>query len=302
MSPKFNIKEKLSAAPPAAQATFWITIAGILFTLVMTAVRKVSSEIHVFETVMFRSVFGIAFMLPWLVQSGFKGLKTKRLGLLSIRGSLAYFVTYFYFAAAALIPLADLTSITFTRPILGTIAAILFLHEIAHARRWSAIGAGFLGMLIIVRPGFVEVNLGVLLVFTGVVLQTCNTIIVKTLTRTEDPDTIALYHTIFIFPLSVVPAIIVWQTPNFEQVLWLIIVGGGGVLSQRCMTRAFVVADASFVLALSYIRLPIAAFVGFIFFGEVSEIWVWIGASIICASAAYIAHSESIQVQRDFKP
>ena len=68
------------------------------------------------------------------------------------------------------------------------------------------------------------------------------------------------------------------------------------------MTRAFVVADASFVLALSYIRLPIAAFVGFIFFGEVSEIWVWVGGSIICASAAYIAHRESIQVRRDFNP
>ena len=125
MSLVLHIKEKLGAAHPTAQATFWITIAGILFTLVMTAVRKVSSDINVFETVMFRSVFGIAFMLPWLVQSGFKGLKTKRLGLLSIRGSLAYFVTCFYFAAAALIPLADLTSITFTRPILGTIAAIL---------------------------------------------------------------------------------------------------------------------------------------------------------------------------------
>ena len=302
MSLLLHIKEKLGAAPPAAQATFWITIAGILFTLVMTAVRKVSSDIHVFETVMFRSVFGIAFMLPWLVQSRFKGLKTKRLGLLSIRGSLAYFVTFFYFAAAALIPLADLTSITFTRPILGTIAAILFLHEVARARRWTAIGVGFLGMLIIVRPGFVEVNLGVLLVFAGVVLQTCNTIIVKTLTRTEDPDTIALYHTTFIFPLSVVPAIVFWQAPNLEQVIWLIIVGGGGVLSQRCMTRAFVVADASFVLALSYIRLPIAAFVGFIFFGEVSEIWVWVGGSIICASAAYIAHRESIQVRRDINP
>mgnify|MGYP001977023918 CR=1 FL=1 len=249
---------------------------------------------HVLETVMFRSIFGIAFMVPWLVRKGLSGIKTKRLGLLAIRGSLAYFVTYFYFAAAALIPLADLTSITFTRPILGTIAAILILREVAGARRWSAIIVGFIGMLIIVRPGFVDVNVGILLVLCGVMFQTCNTVIVKMLTRTEDPDTIVLYHTLFILPLSIIPAIYVWQNPTLEQWGWFAIIGAAGILTQRCMTRAFVAADATYVLALSYLRLPIAALVGFVVFSEIPVIWVWLGASIICASSAYIAHRESI--------
>ncbi|NKB18908.1 MAG: EamA family transporter [Alphaproteobacteria bacterium] len=289
-----DLSARFDAVPAPARAAFWITMAGFCFTVSMTAVRKVSVDMHVFESVMFRSLFGIAFMVPWLLKKGVAGIKTKRLGLFAIRGSGAYFVTYFYFSAAALIPLADLTSITFTRPILGTIAAIIFLKEVAGARRWSAIGVGFIGMLIIVRPGFVEVNLGVLLVLCGVMFQTCNTVIVKTLTKTEHPDTIVLYHTLFILPLSIIPAIYVWQTPTLEQWGWLAVIGAAGILTQRAMTRAFVAADASFVLAMSYLRLPIAAFVGFAFFGEVPEIWVWIGASVICASSAYIAHRESV--------
>ena len=285
---------RLKTIPAPALAAFWITLAGFFFTIAMISVRKVSVDMHVLESVMFRSLFGIVFMVPWLMRRGISVIKTKRLGLLATRGTLAYFVTYFYFSAAALIPLADLTSITFTRPILGTVAAIIFLNEVAGRRRWSAIAVGFVGMLIIVRPGFVDVNLGILLVLCGVMVQTCNTIIVKKLTQTEVPDAIVLYHTLFILPLSIIPAIYVWQTPTLEQWGWFAVIGTAGVLTQSCMTRAFVVADASFVLALSYLRLPIAAFMGFAIFGEIPIIWVWIGASIICASSAYIAHRESI--------
>ncbi|MBD19658.1 MAG: hypothetical protein CMM37_01300 [Rhodospirillaceae bacterium] len=152
-------------------------------------------------------------------------------------------------------------------------------------------------MLVIVRPGLVEINVGVLLVLCGVLFQTCNTIIVKKLTKTEEPDAIVLYHTLFILPLSIVPAIYIWETPTIEQWGWFAIIGAAGILTQSCMTRAFVVADASFVLALSYLRLPIAAIMGFAIFGEVPVIWVWIGAIIICASSTYIAHRESVLAQ-----
>ena len=94
-------------------------------------------------------------------------------------------------------------------------------------------------------------------------------------------------------PLAIVPVLFVWQTPTLEQLGWLIVIGAFGILNQRVVTRAFAVADASMVLALGYIRLPIAAVGGFVIFGEVPEIWVWIGGSVICASAAYIARREA---------
>lgn len=293
-----RLKDGASYSAPT-QAIFWITVAGVCFTLTMMAVRKVTVELHVFEAIFFRCVIGIAFMLPWLIRHRFAGLKTGRIGYLAIRGSLAFFVTALYYTAATLIPLADLTALTFTRPIFGTIAAIFFLNEIVHGRRWSAIAVSFAGMLVIVRPGFVDLNPGVLLVLGGVALQTINTILVKILTRTEHPDTIALYHTVFILPLAVIPAIYVWQTPTLEQFGWLIIVGGAGIMVQRAMARAFAVADASLVLALSYLRLPIAAVIGFAVFGEVPEIWMWIGATIICASSVYIARREAKLAGKD---
>ena len=293
---------RIAALPPSIQAAFWITLSGITFTITITAVRIVTEELHVLEALLFRSLFGIAFMLPWLMRNGPRtALRTNRLGLFAMRGCIAYFVTLLYFAAAGLMPIADLTSITFTRPIVGAIAAIIVLGEIVGRRRWTAIAMGFLGMLIIVRPGFQDVNLGAIFILVAVFLQTANTMIVKILTRTEHPDSIAMYHAIFMLPLAIIPAIFVWQTPTLVLLGWLIVIGGCGILNQRMVTRAFAVADASLVLALGYLRLPISALMGFLIFGEVPEIWVWIGGAVIAGATAYIAHREAALARADRK-
>jgi len=286
--------DRIATLPASIQAAFWITLSGFTFTVSITAVRNVTEELHVMEAVFFRSVFGIAFMLPWLIRNGPRAaLGTKRLGMFVIRGCLAYFITLLYFAAAGLMPIADLTSITFTRPIFGTIAAIFVLSEIVGMRRWIAIAIGFLGMVIIVRPGFQAINLGAIYILVAVIMQTANTMIVKILTRTEHPDTIAMYHAVFMLPLAIIPAIFVWQMPTFEEFGWLIVIGGFGILNQRMLARAFAIADASLVRALGYLRLPISALVGFLVFGEVPTIWVWIGGAVIASAAAYIAHREA---------
>jgi len=285
--------------PGPIRAALWIALAAVGFPLTITCVRQVVPEIPVLEAVMFRSLFGLICMLPWLARHGIGQMKTRKTGWLAMRGANAFFVTVFYFLGAVRIPLADLTAITFTRPIFGTIAAVLFLHEVAHARRWSAIIVGFVGMLIIIRPGLAEVDPGVYLVLAGVALQTFNTVIVKLLTRTEKPDLIVIYHTIFILPLAIVPAIVVWRTPTPEQFLWLFAIGALGVTTQRCMTRAFAAADAIFVLAVSYIRLPLAALVGFVVFGEVPLIWVWAGGAVIGVSSIYIARRETAAARRN---
>ena len=286
--------DRIATLSPSIQATIWVALSGLTFTGSIAAVRAVTEELHVLEAVFFRSIFGIAFMIPWLVRNGPKtALSTSRLGLFAIRGSLAYFVTLLYFMAAGMMPLADLTSITFTRPIFGTIAAIFVLSEIVGLRRWMAIAVGFVGMLIIVRPGFQAINLGIIIMVGAVILQTANTMIVKILTRTEHPDTIAMYHAVFMLPLAIIPVFFVWQTPSLEMLGWLILIGGFGILNQRMLARAFRVADASLVLALGYLRLPISALMGFVFFGEVPTIWVWIGGAIIASAAAYIAHREA---------
>ena len=120
-----NIEARFTAPTRAA---FWITLAGFGFTLTMISVREVTPELHILEAVLFRCLFGVVFMVPWLIRVGKTGLKTLQPTLVITRGVLAYFVSGFYFLAATLVPLADMVSITFTRPIFGTIAAILVLH------------------------------------------------------------------------------------------------------------------------------------------------------------------------------
>ena len=174
------------------RATIFVAVAGTLFTLSMSAVRQVSPGIHIFEVVLFRSIFGILFMAPWVIRQGPAALHTSHLGLLALRGAIAFMVSVCLFSAALLMPLADLTAINFTRPILTSIAAILFLGEVVRLRRWTAIIVGFIGNLIIIRPGFQDLNPGVLFVLAAVAGQTWNSINIKILTRTEAPDTIVV--------------------------------------------------------------------------------------------------------------
>ena len=276
------------------RATVLVTVAGTLFTLTMSAVRQVSPGIHVFEVVLFRSIFGVLFMLPWIIRQGPVALRTSRPGLLALRGAIAFMVSVFLFSAALLMPLADLTAVNFTRPILTSIAAILFLGEVVRLRRWTAIIVGFIGTLVIIRPGFQDINPGVLFVLGAVAGQTWNSINIKRLTRTEAPDTIVVYYALFILPLALVPALFVWTTPDLTQLGWLALIGLLGILTQRAITRAFAATDTTVVMAVGFTRLPIAAVIGFVLFSEVPEIWVWIGGTLILVSSVYIAHRESV--------
>ena len=100
----------------------------------MISVREVTSELHILEAVLFRCCSGIVFMLPWLFKVGKTGSKASQPTLVITRGVLAYFVSRIYVLATELVPLADMVSITFTRPVFGTIAAIIVSHEVAHAK------------------------------------------------------------------------------------------------------------------------------------------------------------------------
>ena len=118
-----------------------------------------------------------------------------------------------------------MVSIPFTQLMFGTITSILVLHEVAHSRRLSAIGFGFIVVLIIIRPGFQEINMGILFGLAVVLIQTGNTIITRLLTGTGSPNTIAFYHSLVMIPVAIVPALIVWITPTLEQWCWLITLG-----------------------------------------------------------------------------
>ena len=184
--------------------------------VVITIVRGLASEIHVFEIVFFRCLFGALFMAPWFMRRGIGVLRTPRSGLLILRGAGAFVAGSCLCHAASMLPLGEFMAITFTRPILASIGAILFLGEIARGRRWTAVFVRFVGALIVVRPGFQVINIGTLFVLAAVMVQVINTLIIKFSTRTVEPDVIAVYHAIVIAPIALIPKLFVWTMPGWE--------------------------------------------------------------------------------------
>ncbi|MDA0991550.1 MAG: DMT family transporter [Verrucomicrobia bacterium] len=285
--------------PSAAQAAFWMLLIGSLVTFTLVFARQVSDQIHVFEIVFFRSIFGLVVMLPWMMRRGLGAMKIKRRhGLITLRSVLAVFGSAAFFFAATLMPLADVTSVIFIRPIIASVAAIVFLHEVMRVRRWTAIILGMVGALIIVRPGFAEVNIGIVFALVTVCTLTWNTINLKILARDETSDALAIWHMMLMLPLGAIACIFVWTTPTLEQLFWMFLIGLCEMTGQRCMSRGYKAADTAVIMAFSFLRLPVAAILGFALFGEVPEIWVWLGAAVIAASSIYIAHRESVVAKR----
>ena len=298
MNPLARISALIQSRPAAVQAAFWMLIIGTLVTFTLVFARRVSPDIHVFEIVFFRSLFGLVFMLPWLTRRGLASIAISRPRLVTLRGVLAFFGSAAFFYAATLMPLADVTSIIFIRPIVAAVAAIVFLGEIVRLRRWSAIIVGTIGALIIVRPGFAEVNIGVAFALITVCTLSWNTINIKILTRDNGPDALAVWHMVIMLPFGGIACLFVWNTPTPEQLFWLLLIGLFEMLAQRAMSRGYKAADTSVVVAFSFLRLPVAAVLGFALFGEVPGVWVWLGAAVIAASSLYIAHRESLVAAR----
>lgn len=288
-----SIESWFAALPGPVRAGFWISCTGATFTGMMAISRHLSVDLHVFVIVLFRSLFGLAFLSPILMRHGMLRLRTKRHRLYIIRGVTAYLSLVGYFFAAKHIPLADISAIIFTRPVFACIAAILFLGELARGRRWTAIAIGFVGALIVIRPGFEEVNIGVLFAVGAVAMTVCNTIFIKSLSFTDHPDTIALYQGLCVAPIAFFVALFFWSTPSLEQVGWLLGMGALGAATQRTLSRSYAAADATVVTVLDLLRLPIAALIGLLVFGEWPVVWVWIGSAVIVASSFLLTQREA---------
>jgi drug/metabolite transporter (DMT)-like permease len=161
-----------------------------------------------------------------------------------------------FFYALSITPLSEVTALGFTAPIFTTLLAALVLGEIVGARRWAAVIVGFVGALIILRPGFVEVGPGQMLVVFSSLVWACALLVIKTLSRTDSSATIIAYMALLMIPLTLAPAAFVWRWPDGAQLFWLVLVGllGGG--GQLCMTEALRRADTAAVMPIDFCKLP----------------------------------------------
>jgi S-adenosylmethionine uptake transporter len=276
------------------QGAFWMLLAALCFAAMNGAIRHLSTEFHPFALAFFRNFFGLAFMLPWILRHRGAGLKTDRMGLHFIRALIGMTAMLAWFWALVHMPMAEAVALNFTMPLFTTLLAIPLLGEVVRLRRWAATIVGFLGVLVIIRPGAGVISDTTFIVLFASVFMAGAGIAIKMLSRTESNNAIVAYMVLFMTPMSLVPALFVWTTPTWAALPWLIALGGFATLAHQCLTRSFRAAEASAVMPFDYARLPFTALVGYLAFGQVVDIWTWVGGGIIAAAGLYIAHREVV--------
>lgn len=275
---------------------------GISLLMLAIVIRHLQQKIHVLEMIFLRSVVSFLLILPWVMRQSRNDLATKRLPLHIFRNGIHYLGNVGWFIGVTLISLADLQALQFTEPLFAIVLAVIFLRERIGAHRWVATFMGFAGALVIIRPGFAEISPGTLAVLICAVFYASSKIATKALANTDSPNAILFYMTIIFIPISAVPAFFVWETPAWEDMVPIVLLGVFGVAAHACIIRAFAAADASFVIPFDFLRLPFAALFGFMLYQEAPEIWVWMGGAIIFVATYYITWRESLAAKRTAPP
>ena len=270
----------------------WMLFASLNFALLNSLVKLLSKDFHLTQIIFFRSFFAVVFILPWIFNDGIKSLKTNSYRLQIYRSFFALAAMYLWFFSISNIPLAKATAINFTAPVFGAIFAIFLLKEKIKERRFFAIIFSFIGALIIIRPGFIEINFFIITALAASILMGAAAIFIKKLSMVDHPNSIVFYMPTFLTIVSFIPCIMYWQPPNYTQCILLIATGLTATLAHQAISRAFALSDATYVLIFDYIRLPITAIFAFYLFGELTSIWIWIGGLIIFASSSYIVYRE----------
>ncbi len=274
------------------RAAAYAGAAMLFFSMMSILIRQATLELHPLVVVFFRNFFALLIMLPWLARQGIGALRTERLGLYLVRSGIGILGMTAGFWSLTLIPLAQATALSFTAPLFATAGAALVLGEVVRIRRWSAVIVGFLGTLVVVRPGFETLSPGALLSLGAALHIAISVLILKSLTRTERAETVVIYMVLLQTPLALLPALFVWQTPSAAGFLWLFLLAGAGTLGHLCFTRAYALAEVAQLQPFEFIRLPLVALLGFIVFAQVPTSWTWIGGAVIFAATAYITHRE----------
>jgi drug/metabolite transporter (DMT)-like permease len=292
----FSVSVTLPAPPPALplRAIVLMIASACSFGVMAILIRYASHSLHAFEIAFFRSFFGALATLPLVMRHGISSLRTNRFSFYILRCAIGTVGMLAGFWAIAHLPLAQAISLSYASPLFVTIGAMIFLGEIVRARRWSAVVAGFIGVLVIVRPGtdgFTSASLVALLAAasTGTV-----TISIKFLSRSDPPNTIVLLTTWLWVPLSLPAALLVWQTPAAQLWPWLVVIGILGTLGQYFWTHALRLADASTLAPFSYLQLIIVSLLAWWLFDEALDRYTALGAAIVVGASLYIARREAV--------
>ena len=277
----------MSFEPSPKKAAAWMS--GWLTAMVVMAVagREATRSLHVFQIMEMRSLLGLVLLYPLVRASGgFAALRTGRAGLHVARNSFHYAAQFGWFLALTMIPIAQVVAIEFTMPIWTALLAVSFLGERLKAPRIVAIVLGLVGVTLIVRPSTGHVDPGQLVALAAAVGFAVSVIMVKSLTRSESAVAIIFWMLIVQSTIGLAPAAIVWREPPPAVLPWILVIAVCGTYSHYCMTRALQHAEATTIVPMDFLRVPLSALAGWLVYSEAVDLWTVLGAALILGGNA----------------
>ena len=273
------------------QAVLWMIVVMLSFSAM--AIAALSADLEPLEIVVLRSGLGLLIVLLLVGRSGFQTVRTARLRMHFLRNIVHFGGNLTWIIGVTMIPLASVFALEFTIPIWVALLAILFLGERLTLGKVVALVCGFGGILIIVRPGLIAFEVGTAFVLASAFFFAVANVCTKTLSATEHPLSILFYMFIIQVPIGVVGAAFVWKMPTLSHLPWILLIGVSAVSSHYCVVRALSLVDATVVLPIDFLRMPLIAVVGFFFYAEPFSPFTFAGAVLIFGGVYYSLLSES---------
>lgn len=282
------------------RAILMFTAGMAFFSAMNITIRLISDDMPTPLIVFLRSIMSLFVVVAWAgyLQKGIPTFPTKRLRNHFMRATIGLVSMELWFYSVTIMPVTLATALSFTTPIFTTIAALLFLGERAGMRRWAAIIVGFVGMLIILRPGVSGMSANAMIVLASSIMMAITGILVKTLTRTEAPETIIFYMALFMIPWATIGGVYYWQDITLYQLWAVFLIAIFSTTAHLCMTRAFAKADMVVLMPFDFTRLIFTAVMAYLAFEEVMDFYTVAGSLLIVSSTVYIAHREATVKKR----
>jgi drug/metabolite transporter (DMT)-like permease len=272
----------MDKTPSKPRAALWMAGWLALMLIVAVAGRETTRELNVFQIMELRCIIGLLLLYPLIRRNGgFAAMKTTR-PLQHIGRNLVHYAGQLgWFYALTLIPLSQVVSIEFTMPIWTAVLAAFFLGERMTVWKISAIVLGVIGVIVIVRPVAGEINPGQLIALAAAMAFGISIAMMKSLTRTENTVAIIFWMMVIQAAAGFFPSLYVWSWPSATAWGWIVVIAFCGTFSHYCMARAMLHAEATVVLPMDFLRVPLTALAGWLIYSERMDILTVLGAALI---------------------
>ena len=273
-------------------AIFLIIISIIFGTLMGTFIKLAQEELNVFTTGFLRFFFGFLIITPYILKTKFEVFSTKNLKIHILRSALNLPAMLLGFAALAMLPLEKMTAIHFIVPIIVTILAVIFLKEKIYLYRSIALVMGFLGMLIILRPGIIDISIGIYMALISSLIWSVVIILTKKVSKDDSAITILshqyVYMSLFSFPL----VIYFWDQPSLKTIIFILCAAISGTILHIALNHAYKLVDVTMTQPYSFLGLVVSSIIGYFVFSDKPDFYTWLGASVIFCGVLLISYRE----------